>query len=86
MRYSRVLENKFTAFISGISMEIYLSHMVIFRVIQKIGLNTVIGTRWLQYIATVVMVLIGATVFAFVMQKFISLIEKKITGLRRKPA
>ena len=92
LQYSRVLdhslllENRFTVFISGISMEIYLCHMVIFRVVEKLGLNTMFGNGLLQYVITVVLVLIGATIFAFVMQKLISFIEKKITGLRKKPA
>lgn len=34
---SYLLENKVTKFISGISMEIYLSHMVIFRLVEKRG-------------------------------------------------
>ena len=42
-RKSYILENKITNFISGISMEIYLSHMVIFRVVEKLGLNRIIG-------------------------------------------
>ena len=47
-----VLQNKFTAFISTISMEMYLSHMVIFRIVEKLGLHQVIGNGWLQYFLT----------------------------------
>ena len=53
-------------------MEIYLSHMVIFRVVEKLKLNRILGNGWLQYIVTSVLVIVGATVFAVVMQKFIS--------------
>ena len=50
-------------------MEVYLSHMFIFRVIEKLHLNTVIGSGWPQYIVTVLLTLVGAVVFALVMKK-----------------
>ena len=67
-----VLENEVTKFFSGISMEIYLSHMVILRVVEKLKLNRILGNGWLQYVVTSVLVIAGATVFAVVMQKIIS--------------
>lgn len=67
-----VLENRVTKFFSGISMEIYLSHMVIFRVVEKLKLNRILGNGWLQYAVTSVLVIADATVFAVVMQKIIS--------------
>ncbi len=66
-----VLENGVTQFFSGISMEIYLSHMVIFRVLEKLHLNTALGDGWMQYVFTVVIVVAGASVFAVVMQRVI---------------
>ena len=76
-RKSYLLENKITNFISGISMEIYLSHMVIFRVVEKLGLNRSIGNGWTQYMFTALAVLCGTIVFAAVMQKLIGLAERK---------
>ena len=67
-----ILENRVTKFFSGISMEIYLSHMVIFRVVEKLKLNRILGNGWLQYVVTSVLVIAGATVFAVAMQKIIS--------------
>lgn len=81
-RKSHLLENRITNFISDISMEIYLSHMVIFRVIEKLGLNRIIGNGWIQYIVTVVIVLCGTIFFAVVMQKIIGLGEKKFAEMR----
>lgn len=46
---------------------------MIFRVVEKLGINRMMGDGWLQYIVTVVLVLGGATVFAVVMQKVISI-------------
>ena len=83
-RKSYLLENSFTNFISGISMEIYLSHMVIFRVVEKLSLNRMIGNGWIQYIFTVVIVLLGTIVFATVMKKLIRLAEKKIVEMRTR--
>lgn len=79
---SYLLANKLTKFVSGISMEIYLSHMVIFRIIEKLGLNQIIGNGWIQYIVTVVIVLLGTILFAAVMQKLIGLAEKKSAEMR----
>ena len=59
-------------------MEIYLSHMVILRVVEKLKLNRILGNGWLQYIVTSVLVITGATVFAVVMQKIISKIMEKM--------
>ena len=79
---SYLLENKVTRFISGISMEIYLSHMVIFRVVEKLSLNQIIGNGWIQYIVTVLIVLCGTILFATVMHKLIGLAEKIFAGIR----
>ena len=73
-----ILENRITKFFGSISMEIYLSHMVIFRIIEKIGLNTAAGNGWIQYAVTVVGVLAGASLFSVVMQKAIALFFHKI--------
>lgn len=53
---------KVISFISGISMEDYLCHMVMFRVVEKLGLSTLIGNGWPQYILNVCLVLAGAFV------------------------
>ena len=45
---------------------------MIFRVVEKLKLNRVLGNGWLQYVVTSVLVIAGATVFSVVMQKIIS--------------
>ena len=79
---SFVLENQVTKFISSISMEIYLSHMVIFRITEKLGLNELLGNGWLQYSVTTMFMIGGTIVFALAMQKLIVLIERKIDEIR----
>lgn len=73
--YSRIV-----SFISGISMEIYLSHMVVFRLVEKMGLNRMFGNGWLQYVITVILVLVGAACFSVVVKKLIEITEKKLVG------
>ena len=57
--------------------------MVVFRVGEKIGLNRIIGTGWLQYIFTILYVIVGATVFAVVMQKIMGIVEIKMSLKKR---
>lgn len=63
---------KIISFISDISMEFYLSHMVVFRLIEKIQLNTIWGNGWGQYFISVALVFIGTVVFSFSLQKIIN--------------
>lgn len=65
-------------------MEIYLSHMVIFRVLEKLQLNTILGDGKLQYIMLVVMVIAVTSVFAVVMRKIIGMLEKGWNLMNRK--
>lgn len=76
-----VLQNKFTAFISTISMEMYLSHMVIFRIVEKLGLHQVIGNDWLQYCLTLIIVLFGTVIFSIVAQKILHIFITKFDQL-----
>ena len=60
-------------------MEIYLAHMMIFRVVEKLKLNQILGNGWLQYIFTSILVIAGATMFAVVMQKIIGYVNQMIS-------
>lgn len=73
------LENRVTRFFSSISMEIYLSHMMIFRIVEKTGFTKALEDGKLQYIATVAVVLVGAVIFAVVMKKIFGVVEEKIS-------
>ena len=70
-----ILDNKVFKFIAGISMEIYLSHMVIFRVVEKLGLTHKYGNGPLQFTITTIAVIAGSIVFAFVLKKAIEVVE-----------
>ncbi len=70
--------SKCISFLSGISMEIYLCHMVIFRLIEKLHINTMFGNGWFQYMMTVVAVFVGAACFSVLVKKIIKIIECKL--------
>lgn len=57
--------------------------MLVFRVFERLHLNTVIGNGWLQYVVTVAVVLAGAMVFAVVMQKVIKTVEMRVEHMRK---
>lgn len=69
-----ILQNPVSNFLSGISMEIYLSHMVMFRVMEKLCFIHVFTSELWSYILTVFATIICAICFAvgfnFVMKKF----------------
>lgn len=65
--------SKIISFISGMSMEIYLSHMVVFRLVEKMGLNRMFGNGWLQYFFTVILVLVGTICFVVVVRRIIKI-------------
>ena len=66
---SVILQNHFTKFMGNISLEIYLSHMVIFRLLQKIGLTNITSNAEISYVVTVLMTLVGAVVFSLMLKK-----------------
>lgn len=76
--------NRGIRFFSSVSMEIYLSHMMVFRIVEKCGINRIFGDGWLQYIATVVVVITGASIFAAAMQKIIGRTTDRICMKERK--
>lgn len=53
---------------SNISLEFYLSHMAIFRIVEKLHLNTLWGNGWIQYIITALLIFVGTTVFSICMR------------------
>lgn len=65
---SVILNNKWTKFISGISMEIYLSHMVIYRLFEKIGVIHIFGRTVYSYILTVILTIVGTILFILIVR------------------
>ena len=63
-----VLNNRFVKYISRISLEIYLCHMMAFRVVEKVRLEGIIGDRDLLYAVTFLITLAGAIVFSHIVK------------------
>ena len=70
-----VLVNPVAKFLGGISFEIYLCHMVIYRVLEKLHLVHVFGNGLLAYIFTAVAVICGSVVFSVCAKWFLNKIE-----------
>lgn len=66
-----VLNNRIVKFISGISMEVYLCHMVIYRVVERVHFENYIGNENFLYAFTCVLVIAGAIIFSWLMKKYI---------------
>ncbi|MBE5919030.1 MAG: acyltransferase [Pseudobutyrivibrio ruminis] len=71
-----VLNNKFVHFIGGISFEIYLCHMFIFRVLEKANMLRLTQNNYVNYWLIYLIVFIGATVFAYISQIGINKVTK----------
>ncbi len=59
-----LLNNKVVTFISGISMEMYLSHMLVFRVVEKAHLERFVSNNDLLYIIVSLLVIGFSILFA----------------------
>ena len=64
---NRIINNKFTNYISNLSMEMYLSHMVVFRIIEKTGITGQNENSIIRYMATyillVALLVTGLTIY-----------------------
>lgn len=60
---SKVLDNKLFHYISSISMEMYLAHMVIFRIVEKIGFLYLFGTGYVSLLFVFGVICIGLIIF-----------------------
>lgn len=76
-----ILINPVAKFLGGISFEIYLCHMVIYRVLEKLHLIHVFENELLSYIFTSVAVVCGSVVFSvcvkWFLNKFESILKEK---------
>lgn len=69
-RNQTLLTNRVMAFVSSISMEIYLCHMMFFRVVEKLHLENWFGDNDVQYWLTCILVLFGAGCFGWCWKVF----------------
>lgn len=73
-----VLNNRVVKYLSGISMEVYLCHMMFYRVTSMLHLDKFIAQCDMLYVATCVATLIGAICFSHVVKYYVlPSVEKK---------
>ena len=77
-----VLVNPVAKFLGGICFEIYLCHMVTYRVFEKLHLVHLFGNGLLAYIFTAVAVICGSVVFSVCVKWFLNKIETLIVNRR----
>ena len=70
-----VLVNPVAKFLGGISFEIYLCHMVIYRVLEKLHLIHLFENGLLAYIFTAIAVICGSVVFSVCAKWFLNKVE-----------
>lgn len=73
-----ILNNRIVRFISGISMEVYLCHMVMFRVVERVHLERFITDADLLYVLTCIVVIAGAVAFSWGFKKVERTLSLKI--------
>ena len=81
---SAVIDNPITRFIADISMEIYLSHMLIFRLIEKTGITKFLENELLSYVVVAVFTVLGAIAFSVVTKKLFKIIEMWFGKIKSK--
>lgn len=69
--HTKLLSNKILKYLSSISMEIYLAHMVIFRIVEKFHLENYIHQNDILYIVTALLTICGVICFAHIVKFYI---------------
>lgn len=73
-----LLKNPFTQFISGISFEIYLCHMMVYRLVEKLNLVHILGDGLAAYIFTSAITIGGAVAFSLIVRIGLKTIDEFI--------
>lgn len=67
----KVLNNSMVRYLSAISMEIYLSHMFIYRIVERVHLENFISQNNLLYIVTSLLTIAGVIGFSHIMKYYV---------------
>lgn len=81
---SKIMCNSVMKFLGSISMEIYLSHMFVFRAFERLGILYKFGNRGGGYICIVILTLLGTVCLAVVWRFVVSKIKASFAGLKLK--
>lgn len=78
---SRVFNNRTVKYLSGISLYIYLSHMVVFRVLEKCGCLYTLGRGVVSFCVDAIVILFGTIIFQLVINRLIGFCENTISKI-----
>ena len=73
-----VFQNRPIRFLGTISMEIYLCHMFIYRIIEKLRVQGITSQPLINYVLTASATIVGAIILSLILKKAIDLFEKQI--------
>lgn len=72
-----ILSNRVMKFLSSISLEIYLCHMMLFRIVEKLHLTHVFSSAALSFALVSVIVFVGSVCFSVMFQKVYAVIKNR---------
>lgn len=82
-----LVNNSVVRFISTLSMEIYLCHMVVYRIIEKMGFVRIFHNECLSYFMTVVTTIVGSIIFSLcakqILEKMNMILSKRYTPITK---
>ena len=78
-----LLRNWLTKGLSDISLEIYLCHMMVYRVLEKVKCTNLFPSKLLSFAVTAVATLLGAVVMSIVIKKALKLLGTVLQKLRK---
>lgn len=67
-----IMSNPVTKKLGSISMEIYLCHMMVYRVLEKLKLHHIFGPSLLSYVVTAVVTLVGAVALSMIVNQLLA--------------
>ena len=81
---SRFFSNRVTKFLSEISFEIYLCHMLIYRIAEKLRIINLSAYDVLSYVFAAVFVITGAVLFAYFGKKSCAMLMSRIVDMPKE--
>lgn len=72
----KIGNNNFIKKLSAVSFEIYLSHMMIYRVLEKLNINHIFGMSIISYWVTAILTLGGAIIFSSIVKQGIQKLKE----------
>ena len=74
----KLLGNNITKALSQVSLEVYLSHMMIFQVVEKFGIESRINNGNIAYIVVLFLTVVLTITFALIAKKVIDICFRRL--------